>query len=145
MRAIFGVDPGLHVGLLWFRIDTGHVELAKLGPLDAANWVDSRLREGDVIGCERFTQGRKAKTNQNDALEVIGMLRLVAHRKRASFVLQGAADATKAASNDVLRALGWWRRGDPDHVRRAAAQAAYVWLKLDPNEFERRTGPGIVV
>lgn len=145
MRSIFGADPGLHVGLLHYRFDTGVVEMVTLPPLEAADWVERRLTSGDIIGCERFTQGRQAKTNQNDALEVTGMLRYLAHRKLASLVVQGAAEATKVAPTPVLRALGMWRRGDPDHVRRAAAQAAYVLFRLRPDEFERRTGPGTVV
>lgn len=145
MRAIFGVDPGLHVGLLWYRLDTDAVEMLTLKPLEAADWVQDRLQPGDIIGCERFTQGRTAKTNQNDALEVTGMLRLLAHRHAATFIVQGVSDATKVATPDVIKALGWWRRGDPDHVRRAAAQAAYVWFRLDPGGFEKRTGPGTVV
>lgn len=145
MRSIFGVDPGLHVGVLWYRFDTLAVEMLTLPPLEAADWIEKRLHSGDIIGCERFTQGRTAKTNQNDALEVTGMLRYLAHRKLASFVIQGASDATKVAPTEVIKALGWWRRGDPDHIRRAAAQAAYVLFRLRPDEFERRTGPGIVV
>jgi hypothetical protein len=145
MRAIFGVDPGLHVGLLWFRLDTGEMALGEAPPLGAAAWITQRVREGDIISCERFTQNTRVKTGQNDALEVIGMCRLVAFRARATFLLNGASDATKVAPKEVLRALGWWRRGDADHVRRAAAQAALVYAQTWPDEFERRTGPGIVI
>lgn len=145
MRSIFGVDPGLHVGLLHYRFDTGAVEMLTLPPLDAVEWVERRFTSGDMIGCERFTQGRTAKTNQGDALEVTGMLRYVAHRKLGALLVQGASDATKVAPTTVLRALGWWRRGDPDHIRRAAAQAAFVLFRLRPDEFERRTGPGTVI
>lgn len=145
MRSIFGVDPGLHVGLLHYRFESHDVEMLTLPPLEAADWVERRLTSGDLIGCERYTQGRTAKTNQNDALETTGMLRYLAHRKLASFVIQGASEATKVAPRDVLQALGWWRRGDPDHIRRAAAQAAYVLFRVRPDEFERRTGPGTVV
>lgn len=145
VRGIFGVDPGLHVGLLWFRLDTLNVEQTVLPPFEAADWVERKLLAGDVIGAERFTQGRRAKTDQGDALEVIGMMKLIAFRRGASLTIQGASDATKVAPNDVIRALGWWRRGDPDHVRRAATQAAYVWFRMDPDSFEKRTRPGIVV
>lgn len=145
MRAIFGVDPGLHVGLLWFRLDTGHVELETLPPLTAGEWVERRLNSGDIIGCERYTQSNRTKTNQGDALEVTGMLRWIAFKQRATLIVQGAAAATKIAPTDVIKALGWWRRGDPDHVRRAAAQAALVYAQTWPDDFERRTGPGIVV
>lgn len=145
MRAIFGVDPGLHVGLLWYRFDTGQVELVEEGPVGAALWIRERVRAGDIISCERFTIGGRRKTSQTDALEVIGMCRLVATLALATFVLNGAADASKTGTPDVLKALGWWRPGDADHVRRAAAQAAYVYAQSWPDDFERRTGPGIVV
>lgn len=145
MRSIFGVDPGLHVGLLQYDFEADRSELHVAEPLEAARWLRRKIRPGDIISCERFIQGRTAKTNQNDALEVTGMCRLVAADAGAIFMITGAGDATKIAPTEVLRALGWWRRGDPDHVRRAAAQAAYVWLRTDPDGFERRTGPGIVV
>lgn len=147
MKAIFGVDPGLAVGTLRFDLITQGVEMAALPPLEAVDWVWERLVPGDVLAVERFTPnaGSARRTRQNDALEVVGALRWAAHRTSASFVLQGVSDAVRVAPNDVLRALGWWRRGDPDHVRRAAAQAAYALFRLDPKLFERLAGPGVTV
>lgn len=147
MRSIFGVDPGLHVGLLHFRVDTGAVEMLTHTPLDAATWLEKRAREGDVVATERYTQtsGSSRRTRQNDALEVIGMCRFVTYRAGAIFVLQGVSEAKKIATPDVIKSFGWWRRGDPDHIRRAAAQAAFAYFQLDPEDFERRTRPGTVV
>lgn len=147
MRSIFGVDPGLHCGLLHYRLDTGAVEMMELGPLDAADWLASHVTSGDFVAVERYTpRGSTGRmTRQNDALEVIGMCRHVAHRVGAVFLLQGVSDAQKTGTSDVLKALGWWRKGDPDHIRRAAAQAALAYAQSHPDDFERRTGPGTVI
>ena len=147
VKSIFGVDPGLHVGLLCVPLSTFRVEMLTLPPVEAAYWVEDRLEPGDVLATERFTAsaGSARYTRQNDALEVVGMMRLLAHKYAATFVLQTVSDAVKVAPADVIKALGWWRRGDPDHVRRAAAQAAYALFRLRPEEFENRTRPGVVM
>lgn len=147
MRSVFGVDPGLAVGLLRFEPDTGFVEMTTLPPLEAADWVSRRVRAGDLVATERFTPGAGTarRTRQNDALEVIGMLRWIAYRSNATLLLQSVSDAVKVAPNDVLRALNWWRRGDPDHVRRAAAQAAYALHQTRPELLEKLVGPGTIV
>ncbi len=147
MRSIFGVDPGLHVGLLHFRLDTRFVEMLELGPLEAADWLHARVRGGDFIAVERYTQtaGSAKRTRQNDAIEVIGMCRWIAHRNLAVILEQGASEAKKVAPPDILKALGWWSAGDPDHIRRAAAQAAHAYAQADPVSFEELTRPGTVV
>lgn len=147
MRSIFGVDPGLHVGLLRFEVATRRVEMTALAPLSGTGWVEDRLEPGDVLATELFTpgSGTARRTRQNDALEVVGMMRWLAHKQAATFVLQSVSDATKVAPSSVLKALGWWRRGDPDHVRRAAAQAVLALHKLHPELLEELAGPGVTV
>src|SRR5688500_16466409 len=84
-------------------------------PIEAVDWVEDRVQSGDFISVERYTQssGSAKRTRQNDAIEVIGMIRRVAHHHRAVFMLNGVSDALKIAPSEVLRALGWWRREAP--------------------------------
>lgn len=145
MRSIFGIDPGKHVGLVRFTLDFTQVELTTLDPAAAGHWLEDRVVPGDIGSAERFTIGGRRKTSQTDALEVIGMCRWIFAKHLATFLINGAADASKTGTRDVLQALGLWRPGDPDHVRRAAAQAAFVFAQSWPDAFERHTGPGIVV
>lgn len=147
MRAIFGIDPGVHVGLVRYELLTGKIEMTVCEGLEKAGcWLEDRVDVGDVLATERYnaTSGSTRRTFQPETLEVIGMVRWLAYKTTGVFLLQTAAEAKKAAPNDVLQTFGWWRKGDPDHVRRAAAQAAYALFRLRPETFEKMAGPGIV-
>lgn len=148
MHAIFGIDPGEHVGVLRFELLTHKVEMDVCEGLEkAGSWLEDRLDVGDICATERYTatSGSVRRTFQPETLEVIGMVRWQVFKVRGVYLLQTAAEAKKVAPNDVLRALGWWRKGDPDHVRRAAAQAAFALFRLRPEMFETLVGPGVVV
>lgn len=148
MHAIFGIDPGLHVGVLRFELETSKVEMDVCEGLEATGtWLEDRLDVGDICATERFnnTSGSARRTFQPEALEVIGMVRWQAFKVNGVYLLQPIAEAKKVATTDVLKALGWWRKGDPDHVRRAAAQAGFALFRLRPELFERLAGPGVVM
>lgn len=148
MHAIFGIDPGVHVGLLRYHLMSGQVEMTVMEGLEnAGRWLEDRLDVGDISATERYTatSGSVRRTFQPETLEVIGMVRWLSYKTAGVYLLQTAAEAKKVASNDVLKALGWWRAGDPDHVRRAAAQGAFALFRTNPALFEKLAGPGIVL
>lgn len=148
MLAIIGVDPGAAVGVLRFELATGRVEMDVCdGQLSAGRWVEQRLTQGVICAVERYndTSGAARRTFQPETLEVIGTMRWLAFKAQATCVLQPAAEAKKVATNEVLKALGWWRKGDPDHVRRAAAQAAFALFRLRPEMFQKLAGTEVVL
>jgi hypothetical protein len=148
MHAIFGIDPGKHVGVLRYELETRKVEMGVCEGLEAAGtWLERRLKPGDVCSVERYnaTSGSVRRTFQPEVLEVIGTVRWLAYKAGATYLIESAAEAKKIATTDVLKALGWWRTGDPDHVRRAAAQGAFALFRTRPELFEELAGPGVVM
>lgn len=106
--------------------------------LHVCGWVRSWLiaYPGATLTVERFTQAPgRPRTAQNDALEVIGVMRWLACEHRAWFALRGAAEASRAGSHDVLRRLGWYRPKPGDHMNKAAAQVALAYQERDPIGF----------
>lgn len=143
-RLIIGVDPGLTTGIAWLHADK--FEAAELSPLDTCDFVLTQLKNDlpTIVSAERFTfQASSAKkTRQYDALEIIGTLRWLCHRYRATFITPGASEAQRIGSPQVLRALGWWQRGK-DHSNKAGAQVAYAFAQTHPDEFESLLPPGM--
>lgn len=150
-KLIIGVDPGLQTGLAWLTSAGSDerfssVDLPAMEACDRiARFLDDRCRQQAVIAVERFTvSGRAAKmTRQNDALEIIGVCRWLARRHGVSFLLQGAGDAQRVGSRELLTRLGWWAVGG-DHLNKAAAQVALAYQRAYPREFAQRINPDTI-
>lgn len=124
--SIFGVDPGLSLGLLGIRVPpvplgATHLPLTRLVTYqgDAMIGIDTLEREllfaakrGDelLVACERFTvmpnSGRMSQ--QTLPLELIGQVEAVATKYAAKFVLQAPGDVKKFCSNERLRQYNLW-------------------------------------
>lgn len=149
---VVGVDPGVHVGfavLNFTVLDLANRsfqarELTREEAEDELVRLTKRRGGQTVIGMERYTLGSTRRTHQPDALELIGSARFIARRYGAEYLVQGASDAAKTGSADVLRALGWWQVGAPDHVHRACSQVALALSQILPVTFVQLKNPGTV-
>jgi hypothetical protein len=150
---IIGVDPGLMTGLFVFRTyAANHTEVPQ-GPVQAAaeqipnllhDWViranahmwddDEGTEEphGVYIAVEKFiiTPKTAKLSQQTDALEVTGMVKAVAALDGHVDVLQYAKANLKFASDDMLRAVGWWNP-QMRHANDAARQAFALLKDVD--------------
>ena len=145
---IIGVDPGLHCGFA--VLDGDSFECYEFRGLEAADRLYAILMEINKpiatkkparVSCERYNiTGKAAKTNQTDALEVIGAMKWMCKRLHVPFALVGSSDATRGMDRTTLKTLGFWLPGKPDHYQRAAAQVAYTLKTTHPSEYLRRLG-----
>lgn len=124
---LFVCDPGLTSGVALFRrSDDNEIELLWSDELDwqhTARKCDETLRTfgGDDVQVvvERFTiTAATAKNSQQTwSLEIIGMLRLLAHAHGAGELdLQSPADAKRFCTNIRLKALDFWHVGGGGHA-----------------------------
>ena len=119
LAALYGQDPDLR---LHAREDPPEVAADVIWHM--ASLYDSRL----TLCWERYTiTARTAKlTRQNDALEMIGVLKFAA-RKHGCLVAPERQQATPSREEqEVLRRLGWWREGKDDAQSAAGHMLRFV-------------------
>ena len=129
---VLAVDPGGTTGLAWWRagqhrawsepleqaMDTVFTEI--ITRYDPTAFPDKPTFDLVVFEAIVITgQTLKKSRNVQDAIEFIGMARYVCHKWGPPFNTQTPADAKSFATDEKLRALGWWTPG-PDHARDAS-------------------------
>lgn len=144
-RLIIGVDPGKACG---FAVLDGDVLTSMdLTVYESCVKLERLLakKRPTIVAVERFTfqASSNKKTRQYDALEFIGVARYLCAKAQIPLLIQGASDASRIGSPEVLRALGWWKKGH-DHANKATAQVALAFAKTHPKLFEEMLRPGIV-
>lgn len=74
----------------------------------------------DVLIIERYTIGERTVkfSRQSDALEITGLLKAVSLENGVLPVLQQPRDAKRLFTDDRLRQMGWWAKGE-EHARDA--------------------------
>lgn len=144
-RLLIGVDPGKACGFA--VLDDMTLSSDDLTVYEACTKLERLLakKRPTIVAVERFTFQASSvkKTRQYDALEFIGVARYMCTKVGIPLLIQGAADASRIGSPEVLRALGWWKKGH-DHANKAAAQVALAFAKTHPKLFEEMLRPGIV-
>lgn len=146
-RVIVGVDPGKMCG---FAVLIGSELTSDDLPLyDACVYLERLLKREEkrptYVAVERFTfqASSSKKTRQYDALYFIGVAQFLTTKHRVPMILQGASEASRVGSPEVMRRLGWWKRGY-DHANKATAQVVLALAQTCPREFERMLKPGII-
>lgn len=145
---VIGLDPGGTTGLFTAFVDgnvvqkVDHQELKSIEDVgDCIKYLLS-LGEETLVGCERYIiTASRAKTNQPDALFNTGVLMYLCAKARVPVHLVVKANAMKIASNERLRTVGWWKRGDT-HSNDAARCALAATAAFAPGVF--RGLPGVV-
>lgn len=118
---VMGIDPGQTVGIaVWLGSEPWHASVIthyQFNRESALKMIENWCRESQksgiptLIGCESFTTRRDRNTvmtTQNDALEIIGAVKIYAQMTGAVLSLQSPALAKRAMSNETLRSFGWY-------------------------------------
>lgn len=136
---IIGVDPGKACGFA--TLDAGVFGAGDLTWHEATIELErllSRHRPNitTIVSVERytFTQAASKMTRQYDALEFIGVARYLCLKHGVQLLIQGASEAQRLGTPDLLRRFGWWQKG-LDHANKAGAQVAYAAARVDPVRF----------
>lgn len=157
---IFGVDPGLSLGLFGITVPpvplgATYLPLTRLVTYqgDATIGISTlerelflaRKRENEVIiACERFTTlpstGRMSQ--QTLPLEIIGQVEAHAMKYGVKFVLQAPGDAKKFCTNAQLRQFNLWTtpkmvgQSDANDVNDAARHALLALAKTRMTAYD---------
>lgn len=118
---VMGIDPGKTVGIaVWLGNDPWHASVIKQYQFERQsalkmieNWLRESMMSGipTLIGCESFTTRRDRNTvmtTQNDALEIIGAVKVYADATGAVLSMQSPALAKRAMCTKTLKNFGWW-------------------------------------
>lgn len=119
---VLSIDPGKATG--WAMLDLGATGAEPLfGEVDgryaAAQFVRDVLGQGVFVEivCEQFViSERTIKTAQDpNALRIIGWLDIQCEHLGVPLTFQTAVSAKKFATDDTLKAVGWWNPTPDGH------------------------------
>ena len=123
MTAVLAVDPGLTTGwATWHYGEPGYFTQTE-GQME---FLDQAVQILDIyqpeVVCEAYiiTGETAKKSRQYEPLEIIGALRWECHRRGLPFKLQTPAQAKGFATDDKLKALGWYNASKGGHSNDAA-------------------------
>lgn len=133
---VLAVDPGLATGVSLVAVDgpvatpvvTLEVPHARFGFL--AELIIPTRRPHVVIEDYIITAGTAAKSQAPWSLKQIGMAEYLAAKYDCPFTTQQPSAAKSFVTNDKLRALGWYVRGQ-DHGRDAQRHAVLYLVRHD--------------
>ena len=135
---IIGVDPGKMTGV-WVMVDTDHVIGVEKPALEALVFIESAMSHvpGNthiIFAVERYDIGVNTVklTRQYEAMEVIGAIKYLAHRRGECLVEMQSRSVKTRVSNDVLRKLNWWTAGSAGHMHDAQRHALVAATKYTP-------------
>lgn len=144
--SVMGIDPGKTVGVaLWHGKTPWHETVIKQNQFSREDalimikeWCQACAVDGTpaIIGCETFTARRghhSAMTTQNDALEIIGAIKVFADMTDVKLSMQSPALAKRAMSSQTLKKFGWWvPETDGRHANDAARHVGGALLAHHP-------------
>lgn len=138
-----GVDPGLVSGVAWWSHDAT-IQHFVGSPMDTCAHIRDVIQQHTdlgfktVLSVERYTMGSSTRTQQPDALKIIGVMEWFRFILPFSVTLlvNGASDAATLGSRANLTKIGWWIKADPDqHRNKATAQLAKAILDINPRAW----------
>jgi hypothetical protein len=150
-HAVLAIDPGTTTG--WALVTVPHkggdIHLDAHGAswwFKAANEIDAILHDYVIseVVAEKFTIAprtiRGTRSGPEDALGMLGVVRLLAHRVGVPLVLQNPSTAKTAVPDRMIRdELGWLDRLKTPHERDAVRHAIVAhrrvrtWLPAQPD------------
>lgn len=141
---IVAIDPGGATGIAFLgergAFETRTVDGGFDGMSDFLVWLG--LGNVDAVVIENFVPRGGALSTQLDALHIIGAVKHECRQRGIPLILQTPTQAKSFATNDKLKAVGWYTVG-ADHERDAArhmlvyvAKGAGYW-GLTPYAAER--------
>ena len=120
MTRVLFIDPGPHVGVAqWTNEMTLMPEFAawEWTPEEFLSQIESWVEAVDEVGCENFRIGGARASEANVTIEMIGILRFLAHKHGKKFVTH--PPGAHKFGVPKLKRLGWWTPGS-DHARSAS-------------------------
>lgn len=140
---LLAVDPGGNTGLAWLLDREFGSDVRANGRFGFHEWflsAVSRIATPQAVICEEFivTSATARKTQQPDALRIIGWLELWCHQHGVPFVLQTPSQAKGFGTDAKLKHFGWYRTGSGGHDNDAARHLlTYLAVNLrDPATIE---------
>lgn len=122
ITGVIAFDPGKETG--WARIQDGKFESGQGRLWPVLFWFDGILEFGrrPTVFCEDFiiTPQTAKKSRQTDPLDGIGALKFLARKYDLALIMQTPAKAKAFATDDKLKALGWYRPTKGGHANDAA-------------------------
>lgn len=118
---IIAIDPGNVTGVATYEGTTfDSFEIDEIGKVYSYLW-DVKAR-ADVIIIEKFTINPTThkKSRQSDPLMIIGFVDGLTYLHRIPLTYFTPAKAKSFATDDKLRAVGWWRPTPGGHANDAA-------------------------
>lgn len=151
MINILGIDPGKATGVFVLHIDEFDIpnsiyyEGKVLEPGGVLRYADTTLdtfcninpdASRNLLSVESFliTSATGKKSQQSDALEIIGQLKTLPKKYPVTLSMQGPGLAKKVATNKRLKKLGFFHSGHENrHINDAARHAIVPLLNSFPN------------
>lgn len=138
-------DPGGHTGFAEYVSETGFHRAWYLKAGEAMAWLGRELAENppDEVVSESIRINAQTHKKSQDVLisvEQIGIARYLCHAHGIPFVTQTPTEAKRFASDDKLRAYGWWTKGPTDHPRDASRHLMTRVCKTDAAFAEALAG-----
>lgn len=138
------IDPGLTSG--WASYENGINQAGELPFQEMIDFAEAwmyenyqRVRPGAIL-LERFVVSQRtvqaSRGDTNWSMETIGACRWLAHRYDHSFGLLNASDAKNFATDELLKALNWYRPGKP-HGNDAQRILALGISQAEPSLWRR--------
>lgn len=131
---IVSFDPGKLTGFADWE-DGKLLETRELTTEDVYTWCAGifagEFFAPDVIVCEAYVISQRTVRGsaQPWSLELIGLLRFVAYETASKFELQQASAAKSFATNDRLKANGFWHVGGEGHANDALRHLVLYLVK----------------
>ena len=111
------IDPGLTTGLAWFDTRSEVFDSTEVqGRYDLydhleVTWFELNAPSAVIIERWDVRKNTHQLTNQDDVRYIIGWVDGQCHRCRVPYHEQRPAEAKKFATDDKLKALGWYKGG----------------------------------
>lgn len=133
---IASIDPGKVTGvaILFDATEERRFHSFEEPAMDAMETLEDYLRgkEDSHLVWEKFTISSftHKHSTQNDALEVIGVLKFLGRGYKLIVHTPQAPANRKVVSDDALKRLGWWNYSKDKHQIDAAKHLALLAMKL---------------
>ena len=118
---IIAIDPGNVTGIATYKGDTfDSFELDEIGKVYSYLW--NVKAQADALIIEKFTINPTThkKSRQEDPLLIIGFVDGLAYLHRIPLTYFTPAKAKSFATDDKLKAVGWWRPTPGGHANDSA-------------------------
>lgn len=112
---VLAVDPGKTTGWCLWDTDRDTLDFGEEQQFEFCSRADDVITWGSLtaVVCEAFiiTAATAKNTQSPWSLEIIGCLRYLCEKNGVPFVLQTPSDAKRFSTNEKLKSIGWYVRG----------------------------------